>query len=111
MLISGQSLQRKRSEQRNDSANRYRDAVDDDDDDDDDDDVVIGSSSSLNSNDRFEQAYLTKYKTGSSQNVRRSQMTRIQEEERSIGKFCFIFLVTCFVSFTVEILEHFTVAA
>ena len=86
-FISGRDLsQRKSSAQRYDSPQQYQSVVQNNDtDDDDDDDVVIGSSSSLNSDSRFEQSYLSKYKTGSSQNVRKSQMSRIQEEEHGLG--------------------------
>ena len=79
-------MERKRNERKSESSGIYDE---DDDDDDDDGDVVIGSTASLNSNNRFEQAYLTKYKADSSQNAPKSQMSRIQEEERSIGKYSY----------------------
>ena len=66
----------------------------DQDSDDDDDDVVIGSSTSLNSNDRFEQSYLSRYKTDSKQRGYQEshspavRMSSIREEKHKKGNFC-----------------------
>ena len=72
--------------------NRY--SVEADQDSDDDDDVVIGSSTSLNSNDRFEQSYLSRYKTDSKQRGYQdsyspaARMSSIREEKHKKGNFC-----------------------